>query len=233
MDLENFHHGFLEECPWLLSERAGETDRRGLLKILEKVFFLESLGFCELSFAMLMMVRDNQLSCCSQARSSLFYFYLQRIDLKIEFLPFPLFLTAARQEKIQRPAEITGAGGAKFDGVAPDEDGDRLQPPPPPSACAGGQLSNSTRPCTSPHLAAKATIHRGKPYFKPACFTRQYGLGAGMEGDNVIDSPSFHPHLHQHQHRRRHQNQYQHGCNQPLPTALATTCVCASNRPRT
>ena len=90
LDLENFHHGFLEECPWLLSEGAGETDRRGLLKNLEKVFFLESEGFCELSFAILMMVRDNELSCCSQARSGLFYFYLQRIDRLEEFLPFSL-----------------------------------------------------------------------------------------------------------------------------------------------
>ena len=69
LGLENFHHGLLEVYPWLLSEGPGETEPWGLLKILltakvEKVF-LESFRFCELSFAMLTMVRDNELSWCA------------------------------------------------------------------------------------------------------------------------------------------------------------------------
>jgi len=50
----------LEECPWLPVEGAGETERWGLLKKLligsttvDRMFFLESLAICELSFAML------------------------------------------------------------------------------------------------------------------------------------------------------------------------------------
>ena len=71
--LVNLFKSFLrlfEECPWLpsASEWAGEMERSslGLLKKLpigsttvDRMFFLESLGLCELSFAILTMVRDN------------------------------------------------------------------------------------------------------------------------------------------------------------------------------
>jgi hypothetical protein len=60
VDLKNFRVRLFEECPWLLSEGAGERGRWEWLKsrligsaTLEKAFFLGSLGLCELSFAML------------------------------------------------------------------------------------------------------------------------------------------------------------------------------------
>jgi len=66
LGLGNFHPGFLEKGPWLLSGGAGEAEHlKTLLIESRKEFFSESLGLCELSFAMLTMVRDNELSCCS------------------------------------------------------------------------------------------------------------------------------------------------------------------------
>ena len=65
--LKNFCLRLFEGCPWLPSEGECEMERFGLLKKLwkgsttvERMFFLETLGLCELSFAMLMMVRDNR-----------------------------------------------------------------------------------------------------------------------------------------------------------------------------
>jgi len=64
--LKSFHFGLLEECPWLPSDSEG-TERWGVLKKLligsttvDRIFFLESLGLCELSFAMLTTVRNNR-----------------------------------------------------------------------------------------------------------------------------------------------------------------------------
>ena len=65
--LKIFRLRLFEACPWLPSEGEREMERSGLLKKLwigsttvVRMFFLESLGLCELSFAMLMMVRDNR-----------------------------------------------------------------------------------------------------------------------------------------------------------------------------
>ena len=64
--LKSFRLRLLEECPWLPPDSDG-TKRWGVLKKLligsttpERNFFLESLGLCELSFAMLTAVKDNR-----------------------------------------------------------------------------------------------------------------------------------------------------------------------------
>jgi len=76
--LKSFPISLLEECPLLFFEEEGEAGRWRLKKLLigsatpERMFFLGSLGLCELSFSMLTMVRDNELSCAALSFIRLF-----------------------------------------------------------------------------------------------------------------------------------------------------------------
>jgi hypothetical protein len=92
LSLGNFHPGFLEEGPWLLSGGAGEGERlKTLLIESRKEFFSESLELCELSFAMLTMVRDNELSCCSAD---------MRLDMHHNSTPDHVYIPTAKQERL-------------------------------------------------------------------------------------------------------------------------------------